>query len=378
LSPSPEPKRVCLLTTSHPVSYTRFFDREAVSLARAGCAVTLVGLGPRDSEETRDGVRLVALQEQKGTSKLRLLLRLRRVPAVRECDVLHCLDPWALAIGLARPRVKLIYEAVEWFPQTYLDRTSLPGPVRRSLASLVSLLEFEACRRAGAIIDTNQTRAARFERPGRKPVIVGNYPPAELLPEPSASPDMAIAWTGLISRERGFEQLLEAFSQVASEFESAQLRVIGQFDPRDKIERRTRCVIDCNSLWGRVEFLGSLPYDAVFRELSRCLVGVILLQPGRGNDYTGQPNKLFEFMGSGLAVIASDFPEIGSIVRESGCGWLLDPTRPNSIADALRQALSSPSECRRRGLLGRKAVLERYTWREAEKALLRAYEETAK
>jgi len=72
-------------------------------------------------------------------------------------------------------------------------------------------------------------------------------------------------------------------------------------------------------------------------------------------------------------VIASRFPEMGRVVDETGCGWLVDPTDPVTVADAMEQALANPGECRARGDAGRKAVLERYNWSMAERIMLNAY-----
>jgi glycosyltransferase involved in cell wall biosynthesis len=114
-------------------------------------------------------------------------------------------------------------------------------------------------------------------------------------------------------------------------------------------------------------------YDAALSMLGRCRIGVVLLQPERGNDFTGQPNKLFEFMGAGLAIIVSDFPEIGRVVREHDCGILVDPRDPHAIASALNAALAQPGRCRAQGLAGARAVAERYNWARAEAVLLDAY-----
>ena len=369
-----QPLRVCLMTTSHPVRYSRFFDREAVSLARAGYDVRIIGTGPQDKTESESGVRLISVAVR---SKPRLIAAVAKAAEAESCDIYQCLDPWTLRTGLGlkrrNPGTKLVYESNEWFPRMRLDRKDQPLPVRWLGWLAVTRFESAACRDADAIIETNATRAVRFARRGCAPVLVPNYPPLELLPEPSAERKPWLAWTGLAGRPRGFDRLLQALVPVARRFPEVKLRVIGGFDPRDDIETWTREFIRTQGVEATVEFLGSLPYAAMFDALQPCLAGLILFQPERGNDYTGQPNKLFEFMGSGLAVIASDFPEIGPVVREAGSGWLVDPRSPEAIASALMSALADPSACRAKGEAGRQAVLARYHWDIAERALLDLY-----
>ena len=369
-----QPLRVCLMTTSHPVRYSRFFDREAVSLARAGYDVRVIGIGSRDETQSESGVGLISITRR---SKRQLIADVARAAEQESCDIYQCLDPWTLWTGLRLKRrstgTKLVYESSEWFPRMWLDRRDKPLPLRWLGWLEVTHSESAACRDADAIIETNATRAARFTRRGCIPVLVPNYPPLDLLPEPSPEREPWFAWTGLVSRPRGFDRLLQALVPVARRFPKVKLRVIGEFDPRDDIETRSREFIRTQGIEAHVEFLGSLSYQAMFDALRPCLAGLILFQPERGNDYTGQPNKLFEFMGSGLAVIASDFPEIGPVIREAGSGWLVDPKQPESIAAAMTEALSDPDSCRARGEAGRKAVLARYHWGIAEKALLDLY-----
>jgi glycosyltransferase involved in cell wall biosynthesis len=374
LSRSGQPLRVCLSTTSHPARYSRFLDREAVSLARAGYDVRIVGLGDGDEARFESGVRLVTRALR---PKPELIRAIARAAAEESCHIYQCLDPWTLRAGLAlkrrRPIIRVVYESSEWFPRMRLDRKDQSLLVRCLGWLAVSRLESRACRDADAIIETNLTRAARFQKHGCTPVLVPNYPPLDLLPEPAAEKKPWFAWTGLISRPRGFKQLLEALVPVARRFPEVKLQVVGGFDPRDDIEPWARDYIRTERIESNVEFLGSLPYAAMFEALRSCIAGLILFQPERGNDYTGQPNKLFEFMGSGLAVIASDFPEIGPVVRRAGSGWLVDPKNPESIGTAMVEALSDIGLCRNRGEAGRKAVLARYHWGIAEKALLDLY-----
>ncbi len=374
MNQSGQPLRVCLMTTSHPVRYSRFFHREAVSLARAGYDVRIVGTDQQDRIESESGVRLVSVARR---SKPRLIAAVARAAEREFCDIYQCLDPWTLRTGLGFKRrnaaTRLVYESSEWFPRVWLDRKDRPLPVRWLGWLAVTRLESAACRDADAIIETNATRATRFTRRGRTSVMIPNYPPLELLPKPSAEPKPWLAWTGLVSRPRGFDRLLHALVPVARRFPRVKLRVIGGFDPRDDIEAWTRAFIRAQGIEANVEFLGSLPYAAMFDALRPCLAGLILFQPERGNDFTGQPNKLFEFMGSGLAVIASDFPEIARVVLDAGAGWLVDPRSPNAIGAALTSALADPGSCRKRGEAGRRAVVERYHWGVAERALLDLY-----
>jgi glycosyltransferase involved in cell wall biosynthesis len=371
-------KSTCLVTTSQPVNYSRFYHREAATLAAAGWAVTVVGLPVGGELEPVQGVEVRPVALPAGIRKLGALTALAGAARSVGADVYHCFDPWALRIGLdvkrSRPAVKVIYDSTELFPAVYRDRADIPWPARVAACAAVRAVERRAVRQADAIVETNSTRAERFRRLGREPVLVRNYPPRPSRPLPDRSRSSRIAWTGLISYQRGFDILLRAFAGVAAGFPSARLLVFGGFDPQSDIGDWSREFLRDRELTGQVEFSRWLPYPELLAALEGCDIGVILLQPARLNDYTGQPNKLFEFMGAGLALLASDFPEIGPVIRETGCGLAVDPTDLPAVTGALRTLLADPGQAGRMARQGRAAVEREHNWDTAAARLLEVYD----
>ncbi len=50
-------------------------------------------------------------------------------------------------------------------------------------------------------------------------------------------------------------------------------------------------------------------------------VGICLTENTCLNHFYSLPNKLFEYILSGLPIIVSDFPDMGKIVDDHKCGW---------------------------------------------------------
>ena len=75
-------------------------------------------------------------------------------------------------------------------------------------------------------------------------------------------------------------------------------------------------------------------------------VAVIPIQPSTLNHRLTTPTRLFDAMGAGVPVVASDLPGMAEIVREAGIGVLVDPTSPAAIAAGIREILDAPSERR--------------------------------
>ena len=82
------------------------------------------------------------------------------------------------------------------------------------------------------------------------------------------------------------------------------------------------------------------------------------------------PTKLFEYMGAGLPVIASDFPLWRGIVDGQQCGILVDPTSRVEIAKAVDWMYENPEDARKMGENGRRAIRDHLNW-ESESTKLR-------
>ena len=64
------------------------------------------------------------------------------------------------------------------------------------------------------------------------------------------------------------------------------------------------------------------------------------------NHRLNTPTKLFDAMGAGVPVVASDLPGMAPIVRATGCGELCDPDDPADIARAIGAIIDAPPERR--------------------------------
>jgi glycosyltransferase involved in cell wall biosynthesis len=85
--------------------------------------------------------------------------------------------------------------------------------------------------------------------------------------------------------------------------------------------------------------------------------------------YTSLPNKLFEYIIAGIAVIGSDSPEIGRIVKETGVGEVADPSDPESLANAARAILTDLDRYKAATV----PAAEKYNWGIEKQKLLELY-----
>ena len=97
-----------------------------------------------------------------------------------------------------------------------------------------------------------------------------------------------------------------------------------------------------------VELLGMRTRDEVMADLDDARVGLVLFQP-HPNHCHSLPNKIFEYMAAGVAVVASNFPLWTQILERSGCGVTVDPRDPRAIASAIREVVEDPARAQEMG-----------------------------
>jgi len=214
----------------------------------------------------------------------------------------------------------------------------------------------------------------RDKYPGlRQPITeVINVPPLEpvhprdLREELGISPDDPILlYQGSIQENRGIEQAIEATLQL----ERAVMVVVGYGYHRPTLEKMVRD----RGLTDRVKFFGPIPNHELVDWTAGADIGMANIINSSVSYHTSLPNKLFEYIMAGVAVIGSDSPEIGRIVEATGVGEVCDPADADALAGAARTILSNLDRYRSR--TAEAAAL--YNWSVEEKKLLALYEELA-
>ncbi len=314
-------------------------------------------------------------------------LLLARQWADRIADVVPGADIWQaeglitlpVALGLRkRTGGRVVYDVRDL--QVESSRFArLPGPWRRLLARR----ERRWARSADAVLTANQVYADVIVGTlGVRPAVIFNGPvgvgaeardPSGSQPVPvrerlALAPSTRIVLClGNVAPGRGVEQLCRAIADVPN----AALLIVG---PGGAF--RDRLVADASALPAadRIRFLPGVAPEDIPAWTAAADVAAIAIQPTTLNHRLTTPTRLFDALGAGVPVVASDLPGIASIVRPAGCGILCDPTDPTAIAAALREVLDSPPERRLAFREASLAAADRYAWERQVEALVEVYE----
>ena len=122
-----------------------------------------------------------------------------------------------------------------------------------------------------------------------------------------------------------------------------------------------------------VHYYGADNYGAIPHWLSPMDVGLCLYKPGPA-DYNS-PLKLYDYMASGLAVVATKQPQINKIFGQLGqTDLIVPPDDPGMLADVLLLLEADRERTRKLGKAGRQLVIDHYNWRRAVKNIFNEIE----
>ncbi|MDB5933614.1 MAG: glycosyl transferase [Massilia sp.] len=350
--------KVAHLTSVHRRNDTRIFLKQCRTLAAHGYDVTLV-VADDAGDESNDGVAIADVGRRPGRLN-RMLHTTRRVfdkAVALDADIYHLHDPELIPAGLKLKRMgkKVIFDSHEDVASQLLGKPYLGPLSRQGLSAAFSLFERYACSRFDGIVTATPFIRDKFLRINPSTVDVNNYPlPGEFDAGGRwADKEPEVCYVGGIEAMRGIRELVRACALLRS---PARLTLAGRFsDPALEAE------VSAYPGWQRVVAHGQLDRAGVRRVLARAVAGLVTLHPV-ANYLDALPVKMFEYMASGIPVIASRFPLFRGIVEGGRCGLCVDPHDPVEIAAAIDYLVANPGIAKTMGANGRKAVLEQYNW----------------
>jgi len=136
---------------------------------------------------------------------------------------------------------------------------------------------------------------------------------------------------------RGIEELILAMEPQYG-INNTKLLVIGDGNARKVLIE----LVKSRKLEDRVLFLPRMPYDQLTKYTARATIGATLDKPFCLNYLYSLPNKLFDYIIAGTPVLASNLPEVKSIVEGYKVGLVAQNHEPAHIASCIKEMLSDP------------------------------------
>jgi glycosyltransferase involved in cell wall biosynthesis len=156
-----------------------------------------------------------------------------------------------------------------------------------------------------------------------------------------------IGFCGSATEANGIFDLIEAFNRVHQKFPETELLIIGEPAPKEKIRIKQMASTDGNS----VKITGLLSRPEVPVALLTCQILVNPRKSGLSAE-AGFPTKLGEYFSCGLPVVATLVGDIKYYFTDKRELVMVNPDRPDELAEALIFLLNNVEESRQIGLRG--------------------------
>ena len=144
-----------------------------------------------------------------------------------------------------------------------------------------------------------------------------------------------------INPERGVEELVLAMLELdPARF---HLVIIGGGDNWDNIVR----LVGDNGLAHRISLIPKIPFEQLRSVTRRAHLGLSLDKPNNINHIYGLPNKIFDYLHSGVPVLVSKLVEVEKIVNAYAVGDFIDSHDPTHIAQKIEAIGNDPARLER-------------------------------
>jgi glycogen(starch) synthase len=256
----------------------------------------------------------------------------------------------------------LVYDAHEIYS------SQEPDPPAIHLA-VSTAIERRIAREADAVVTVSEPIAEDLERVlglGSQPIVVLNCPPLADSPVFSAvETPLRVVYQGAMGPGRNALDILAAAATTANVHFSIRLAGASIDDLRREVRSR--------GLQARVDVLEPVPPTDLVEALAGFDVGLVINRPVTRNDELVLPNKLFEYLMAGLAIVAPRLPSLAALVEEEAVGALFEPGNPGSLGETLEALAARPEDVTGMRLRSRQAAVERYNAEAQRPALYAAW-----
>lgn len=369
---------VCMLVTNDVSRDTRV-RREARALMDAGAAVTIVGVGDHSANPGGLDIRLVS-SAVASNARMRLLRvaanvlsawrferRMLRAAKTVAADVYHCHDLDTLGAGYHAARGRraaLVYDSHE----LCLEDAGVADDWRYPLLVRV---ERRICPVANLVITVNDAIAGELARRYgiSRPLVLFNGPDRCAVATPSQRP-LRVFFQGSFSEGRGLPEIIEAMASLRG-FVHLTLQGYGA------LESWLHNRVSELGLRDSVSVVPACAPEDTARDAAGYDVGVVGSTIEVLSVHLASPNKLFSYLGGGLALAVPDLPVMRGIVEEYHCGMVIDQMTPTAIAEALRWLADHPEDVARMKQGAVRACAE-FSWENQAAKLVNAYAQMIK
>jgi glycosyltransferase involved in cell wall biosynthesis len=366
--------KICHLTSAHFRFDTRIFDKQCRSIAKTGQDITLIVADGKGDEVVSD-VKILDVGIFKGRIK-RMFKTTGLIYAkalLVDADLYHFHDPELLKVGLKLKRrgKKVIFDSHEDVSRDILVKPYIKPFINKIVSFAYKKFEIYVIKQLDGVIGATPFISKELQKYCKKTINVNNFPivtPFDFENSWMEKKD-EVCYVGSISGSRGIYEMVESIGKVKGR---TMLNLLGRFSDK-KIEKLVKKL----PAFDRVNEYGYVNNQIVKEVICNSFVGLLTVHP-IPTFVEGLPIKMFEYMGSGVPIIMSDFPYWRDLLKDCDCCIFVDPYNIKAITEAIEFFVDNPDIAKSMGRNGRRTIEERYNWNSEAKKMLAMYEEVVR
>jgi glycosyltransferase involved in cell wall biosynthesis len=302
-------------------------------------------------------------------------------------DVVHVMNYWSWCRrlrGRARNRRVVLEMQAEWLSQ--MDEKQVSSELE-AVDAVIAVSDHIACLFRASFPAYRGAVVTAYNG-----VNVEDFQPATSQ-DHHRDEDRPILFVGRVSPEKGIHTLIEAFAQIVSRVEGARLVIAGtrstmredflvgiSSDPHVRglsrfydgsvsadYQRYLDDLVDRLKLGDKVRFLGAVPHKELvnwYRSSS------VVVNPSLSESFG---ISIVEGMACGIPVVGTKVGGMLETIVDGQTGLLVEPERPDLLAEAVVSLLNDREAAVRMGTKGRARAVEHFSWRARADRLLSVY-----
>lgn len=235
-------------------------------------------------------------------------------------------------------KTPLIYDSHEYFTEVP-ELTSRP-----KIKRVWERIEAYCFPKLDKIITVNYSIAEKYKRKyGKKLRVVRNVSPLFEFKDVPSKKELSIPENKIIlilqgagiNVDRGGEELIEAMTLLPD----CVLLIVGDGDVLSQLKQRVKEL----NISDRVLFFGRQPYEKMMQYTFHADIGLTLDKPSNDNYLFSLPNKVFDYIHAGTAIVASNLPEVAKVIEHYHVGLLISSHDPKDIAETILRMIHQPN-----------------------------------
>lgn len=327
--------KICYITSMHDWNDDRIFERAAAGLASLGHEVYFVA--PADKDFINSGVHIKAIPKRSRIGKHILGPRdaYNRMKTI-EADIYHFHNPnmmW-LMMKWAKKGHRVFIDIHENY-EARVEKLPIPSVFKSKAINTYRKIENNFCKYYSGVTVVTESMKKKISPSGAPILVVDNVPYLFKLNQIQLSKSKykqpTIITSGSNTSARNCMKAVEALPYIVEQIPEVQMLFVGRFQPEifeHELHKRAKEL----GVAKHLKTEGMLPWLENFERISKAHIGCVFYEDNLNNRFT-LPNRLYEYMYCGLAVLGEDFPEVRAKLDKSKSGITVNSSDPLSIAN---------------------------------------------